>query len=404
MKWTADLMSDKFGREPAVKPAGRIITGLLFSRPGISKQLLGVLALMTLIGILVAGLWPFRAPKNQVSWLKNENGLLFGRHGTLLSSGTFGQAHAVGGSSCTLEIWIDPERTWTTGTIIAFYDRAASRQISLHQTYTDLELQRDFEGRHPQGQNSSIFVADVFRKKEVFVTVTSNGQDTKVYIDGRQMTKSLGFGFPLEDLTGEIIVANSPLRRNSWAGKLRGLAIYRSELNAAQVAKHYEDWIRQGKPAVMGNEESSGLYLFDEHVGRIIHNRVRPEIDLYIPERYLVVNQIRLESPWKEYHTQRSYLKNAFLNLAAFVPLGFFCCAYFSWKGRVCGAAWATVALGLAVSFTIEILQAGLPTRYSGVTDLITNTLGTCIGVILCWAAASRAGRSVDRREHVAVK
>ena len=336
---------------------------------------------MTLCGILVAGLWPFHSPKNQVRWLEGENGLHFSHYGTILSSGIFERASSEG-PSCSLEIWLEPAFTWNTGTILAFYRPSNSAQFSLQQNYTDLALQRDIRDLHHQEQFTGMLVDEVFRKRQPFITVTSNGQDTAVYIDGHLVTRQIRFGLSIDDLTGQLIGATSAVQNNSWSGQLRGLALYGSELSASQVAQHYEDWTQEGKPTVTENESALAVYLFDEHAGRIIHNRVRSGTDLYIPERYLIAHQALLEPAWREFQTQRNYLKNASINIIAFVPLGFFFYAYLSSERRLEQPAFATIAVGAIVSLTIEVLQAYLPTRDSGMTDLITNTLGTCIGVV----------------------
>jgi glycopeptide antibiotics resistance protein len=91
-----------------------------------------------------------------------------------------------------------------------------------------------------------------------------------------------------------------------------------------------------------------------------------------------------LERPWSEFHSRWSYWVNVGINIAGFIPLGFFFRAYFSAIGNIKRATGLTIALGFAVSLTIEVLQAFLPTRDSGMNDLITNTFGTSLGAILC--------------------
>jgi VanZ family protein len=337
---------------------------------------------LTLCSILVAGLWPFHSPKNQVHWLENENGLRFGHYGTILSSGIFERTSS-DGPSCSLEIWLEPASTWDTGTLIAFYSPLATRQFSLHQSYTDLALQRDIGDQPQQSNLGEMHVHDVFRKQQAFITITSDGQGTAVYIDGQLVTRSPGFRLSTKDLTGKLIVATSPLQSDSWSGQLRGLGLYRSELSAAQIAQHYEDWTQKAKLTFTGDEGALALYRFDEHAGKIVHNQVRSEVDLYIPDRYMVVHQALLESPWMEFHRRGTHLDDILINIGGFVPLGFFLCAYFTSVPQVKHGVWVTIAFGAIVSLTIEILQAYLPTRYSGVTDVITNTFGTGVGVAL---------------------
>lgn len=81
----------------------------------------------------------------------------------------------------------------------------------------------------------------------------------------------------------------------------------------------------------------------------------------------------------------RSYWGAVVKNIIGFVPFGLCFCACLS-AHKVRRAALATVTLGALTSLTIEVLQAYLPTRDSGMTDIITNTLGTYAGAV-AWKA-----------------
>ncbi len=136
--------------------------------------------------------------------------------------------------------------------------------------------------------------------------------------------------------------------------------------------------------AEIKNEGPVVLYLFNEGMGDVVHDQMNSGADLHIPENYFVLHAPFLETPWDEFQPSWSYCKNVLINVSGFVPLGFFFCAYFSLVRRLDRAVLATIVLGGVVSVTIEVLQAFLPTRDSGMTDIITNTLGTGIGAMLC--------------------
>jgi glycopeptide antibiotics resistance protein len=73
------------------------------------------------------------------------------------------------------------------------------------------------------------------------------------------------------------------------------------------------------------------------------------------------------------------------INVVGFIPAGFFICASLISLRSGKRSIALTALIGLALSLTIEILQAYIPMRNSGCTDLITNTLGTTIGAAFCF-------------------
>ncbi len=344
-----------------------------------------ILFVLVLGGILTAGLWPFHSPKNDVSWLPSENGLSFGTYGTILSSGAFEMTSAGDQAACSLELWVESYLPWNTSTLLAFYSRETHKQFSLHQSLTDLELRSSRRVTRDKTNRAGVvhrYVDSVFRPgKLVFITITSNGSQTSVYINGALAADASQFPLSAGDFSGELVVANSPVHDDSWTGRLRGLAIYRQELTPAQALEHYQTWTKDGQPAITEGERNTTLYLFDERRGNIIHNRVKSGVDLYIPERYTVFDEKFLEPPWDEYSPDWSYVRDVLINIGGFIPLGFIANAFFSSVGKGRRAVLFAILLGCATTLTIETLQAFLPTRDSGTTDLFTNTLGTCLGV-----------------------
>lgn len=352
---------------------------------------LRVICVLVLSGILVAGLWPFRAPKNDVQWSNQRNGLLFGEYGSIVSAGRF-EARPQGDGPCSLEIWLEPKWSLSSGTILAFYS-ADSHLVtfSLRQSRHDLELQSASSDPLRQREVSKTYVENVFsRHTPVLFTLSSNQEGTTIYADGVLVRKVPNFRISSQNLTGRLIIANSAVKADEWLGRVRGLAMYDRAWTADEVSHGYVVWTK-GPQRALAADSSVALYLFQEGTGNTVHNQVDSATDLVIPERFFVLHQQFLERPWDEFRPGSSYWKDVGVNVAGFIPLGLFFYVYLSGACKVEHSAAITVALGFAVSLTIEVLQAFLPTRNSGMTDLLTNTLGTAIGVMLFRRGTVRA-------------
>jgi VanZ family protein len=350
---------------------------------------LGVICVAVLVVILTLGLWPFQVPTNDVTWLGDHNGLHFGRYGTVLSSGVIAATHTGNGEPASLEIWLQPRRIWDNQTFLAFYAPEDPFRFSLHQLRTDLALQTAMQGNLYPTKPVTLLAFNVFHKRApVFLTITSGPEGTAIYADGVPAGKTRQVRVYSTDFTGRLIVGDSPRQGNSWSGELLGLAIYRRELSVREVHEHYDTWTKRGRLEIHGDEFNVALYLFDERKGNVIHNRAGSAVNLYISSKYSVVDKIFLESPWSEFRRPGDFWGAVLKNVVGFIPFGWCFYAYLSTARPVNRAALATVILGTLVSITIEILQAYLPTRASGTTDIVTNTLGTYVGVVMCKVAS----------------
>ncbi len=346
-------------------------------------MLLRVACFLVLCGILVAGLWPFHAPRNNVHWLDKGSGVEIAKYGSIATAGEFSSHTLETDDSCSLEIWLAPKRASASGSILAFYrPESHSSPFALRQSLADLSIESLFKGRQQTGGKAKVYIDDLLsHPKLVLVTITSNPAGTSVYADGALVKTFPKFRFSIEDLTGRLILGNSPFSTHEWSGEVKGLAIYAESLTPAEVSEHYKGWTSGDEPESAGG--AIAFYSFDEGAGSLVHNHVDAATDLTIPSRFFILDEQFLERPWKEFRNDRHYWKDVAINIAGFIPFGLLFFSYFSMAGKAKHPAAVTIALGFLVSLTIEVGQAFLPSRNSGMTDLITNTLGTAIGVLL---------------------
>jgi VanZ like family/Concanavalin A-like lectin/glucanases superfamily len=355
-----------------------------------SKTSLVILCVIVIGITLSAGLWPFSFhTKNEVWWKAEQGGLIFGDTGMVISNGIFSGIPTDTGLS--IELWLEPELAWDSSTILSFYEPEIAPRMQVRQSGDDLVVASSRGPEENRKKQRSVFVDHVFRKGEkTLVTLTSSGDVLDMYVDGVLKKSVRSMKIEGADFAGTLIVANAPYGNLSWKGTFRGLAFYDRALRPDEINEDYDLWQRHRELIARKTAPPYSLYLFNELSGERLHNAGKAGPDLVIPKYYFIFRPGFLVPFWKEYRPNWDYAKNLAINVFGLVPLGFCFSALFArFSGHKRSLLCATL-LGFSVSLTIEILQAFMPTRYSGTTDLITNTSGAALGAWLYLNAYSQ--------------
>jgi len=337
----------------------------------------GVLCVLILGSFAVAGLWPFHSPVNGVSWAANQDGVQMHEHAFILSTGAL--SGSVDGS-CSVSMWLRTGSKEDSTALLSFYGPEGGMGLSLHRSLTDLRLDRQIRPT----RTAKMYVDRILPNGRLrFLTVVSSPHGAAIYVDGILVRKSAGFVSSRGDCSGRFVVGDSPRGHGSWQGEVRGLAVYNRELPAAAVMRTYRSWRASGRPEEVVAGRPEVLYLFDERQGRRIIDHGTAGVDLVIPERYASAVPTLLQSPLSAFEVEWSYVADIIINIGGFVPFGLVLSVFLASLGRFKRVATMTVAGGLMVSLTIEVLQFYLPTRNSDLTDVLTNTLGTWLGAVV---------------------
>jgi hypothetical protein len=343
------------------------------------------LCLCLLAGILAVGLWPFTSrPHNDVNWIENQNGLSFGEYASILSSAPL-RVDGPPDGPCSIELWMQPGLIEDSNTMLAFDSPENPVRFRIEQSLDDVALERKFTSHKPPTAQVIYIPRALRQDTPLFITLTSGRGGMSIYLDGVHVRSSSDFRFARSDLSGLMVVGNSPFANDSWSGVLRGIGLYNQELTAEDVRHNYAAWAASGQPSALAEKQAIGVFRFNERTGTVVHNQVPGGIDLYIPDHYLVLHPPFLEAFWRTTGWGWGVWKDALINVGGFVPLGFFFCVYFAQSMPVTRAIVLTIMFGCAASFLIEATQYYLPTRDSESWDLLNNTLGTILGAVMYW-------------------
>lgn len=373
-----------------------------------------VVCLGMLVGLLLMGLWPLNFfPDNDVSWLGDRNGLRF--HGSrplsqFRAGGVVfsrdplvcpGQSRSKKGA-LSVEICLRPssEPPYCKHRMIVLCDDSENETLFVAQWKSHLLVRVLTPGPNGEKRYREIGVDKALLKgKTRLVTITSDETGTTVYLDGK-----LADRFPdvrlipeAESVSGRhILLGNSPDVTCPWPGDLFELALYDRSLKEAEVLQGLQRFTQSACPPSVDQDGVIALYTFNERSGTLIHNSAGSTNSLLILPRLQWKKRI-LVPPRIPYELRISDIKDISINTMAFIPFGFFLSHWLTrvrpWPRR--RVLLLAIVLGVCVSLTIELLQIYLPGRDSSQLDLICNSLGTILGVIVFHAWRLVGGKSI---------
>lgn len=349
----------------------------------LDQRRIGVLCIVAVVAILCATLWPFNPwPVNQVTWLPDGNGIQLGHDGVVVSERPLQPPpEPSAGKSCSIELLLRTGSMEVSDTILGFYVPGHSTHLLVRQWMDGLLISHDSADARGKVREAKLDVNHAFRVGELLlVTITSGPSGTVVYRNATHAQSFPKFTIARNELAGQIVLGTSPVDYRPWTGEIRGLALYSRELTPAEVSRDYAGWTAVGAANPPNLDGALARYSFGERTGREIRSSVPTAPTLEIPVSFNVPHKAILKSAVKEYDPNRLYVNDILANIAGFVPLGAIFCVYFSLRHSRVQAILNATLVGASLSFAVEILQACIPRRFSGTTDIITNTLGALLG------------------------
>lgn len=296
----------------------------------------------------------------------------------------------LGGRGLTIEAWLTPSNVWQHGPvrIVSYSYNKYLRNFTLGQDARGLVFRLRTTETNLNGI-PPVVVSNIFSVNTLqHLAVTYDLSKEAVYLDG---VKRLRIGdikgrFSNWDSSYHLVLGNEFTGNRQWRGKLFLVAIYNRALSAREVFHNYKAGISFSS-GITARERRvkdglTAFYLFNG-TGDIVkdHSGLAPSLDLKIPETIEVTNKVFLRPPYQNFAFDLRHLKDLIINIAAFIPFGFFLYTHIRRRHRSSLVViFTAVGIGLLFTVSIESLQYFLPSRSSSLTDVAHNVIGVLAG------------------------
>jgi hypothetical protein len=325
-----------------------------------------------------------------VNWLPDRAGLQFATDGITCDAQTLPSSGTVAGgqpANFTVELWVEAERESNSDVfhLLTIHDDRLPSNFVLCQWRRGIVLRVPGRNLLTRGMREVGADGALPARQTRFITVCGSGAGTDIYLDGLVAGHFPNFVVSAEALKGRLILGNAANGKHSWSGQLFGVALYDRTLDADEVARNYTLWSQANARQLVSETGLLALYLFDEGSGQVAQDHSSHHHQMAIPAIYRAPHKEFLALPWRELVGDKPNYRDMVVNVLGFVPFGFCCFLHRSLSERqpLWAAALFAVLAGAAISLLLETVQVWLGNRVSSATDLLCNTFGALLGVLL---------------------
>lgn len=229
----------------------------------------------------------------------------------------------------------------------------------------------------PDRRRSRVFVQGQVRPDTaVWLGVVYDGALLEVYFDGsRKGAAAVHVAAEGSPATAYPLVLGSHANgKFPWNGELEAFALFGRALTPEELSRP-EALLREGDPLLR--------YDFAAATGGIVPDggSAPAPTALVIPARFRPATLSPFVPP-QNYWQRGPLYRDIIANVVLFLPFGVLLAALLHGRRRPGTIVVMVLLISGAVSAAIELLQAILPTRWSSLTDLVTNTAGGALGAL----------------------